>query len=218
MNRHRPSHAAVFAAALLACTSAASASDVALPSGARLDLQPEAAPAPAAEAPLRDAAQPPPRFGAAGTWWWALGGSFADDLDSNQDFGIYGSIRYFIAEDWEFGGQLNLRYIKQEGEDVFGINPVMVIRYHFYKTENWTVFADAGIGVMGSTDTVPEGSTSFNFTPRVGVGVTRQIDDSGTRLEAGLTWMHISNARIKGDRNNESRDAPQVYIGVVFPL
>jgi hypothetical protein len=156
-------------------------------------------------------------FAEKGTWWWGTGGSYANDLSDNHDVGAYLSVRYFLADRWEFGGQLNVRYFAQEGEDAVGFNPVMIFRYHFLKREKWTAFFDFGIGVMVSTDTVPDRSTSFNFTPRVGVGVTREITDGGARLEAGLTWAHISNARIQGDGNNESRDAPQIYVGVVFP-
>ncbi len=209
-------------ATLLAAVNIASAAEpLDSPSGvsARLDLD-SSLPTPSSKDFARESstAEVPAEFASAGSWWWTLGGSFADDFSNNQDFAVYGSVRHFIADGWEFGGQLNLRYIKQKGEDTYGINPVMIFRYHFYRTDHWTLFADAGIGVMLTTDNVPDGATSFNFTPRVGAGLTRKLSDSGARLELGVTWMHISNARIKGDRNNESRDAPQIYAGVIFPF
>jgi hypothetical protein len=69
-----------------------------------------------------------------------------------------------------------------------------------------------------STDDVPNDGTSFNFTPRLGVGFTRQLTDSGIRLEGGLRWAHISNARITGDADNPARDSAMLYVGLIFPF
>src|SRR5436309_3218979 len=61
------------------------------------------------------------------------------------------------------------------------------------------------------------GGTGFDFMPRAGVGFTRRLTDD-MRLEAGLRWHHISNARIHGEARNPSRDAPMFYVGLIFPF
>jgi len=175
----------------------------------------------AAAAPLDT---PPPsspiaaEYGREGTEWWTVGASIANDVRNNRDYGVYASWTKFLVDNVEFTAQLNVRYFAQSGEDAAGLNPVMLFRWHFFNRGGWTLFTDAGIGLLFTNDTVPDGSTSFNFTPRAGGGFTRQLTDSGTRLIVGLTWAHVSNARILGDHNNQSRDSAQVYAGVIFPF
>ena len=84
------------------------------------------------------------------------------------------------------------------------------------------MFTDLGIGLLGATDPVPrrggtEG-TKFNFTPRIGGGFTRQLNDEGVRLEVGLRWAHVSNGRISGNDENPGRDSMMLYTGLIFPF
>lgn len=157
-------------------------------------------------------------FGKEGGQWWTVGASLSNDPRNNRDYGLYGAWTAFMVDNVEFTAQLNIRHFDQSGKDAQGINPVMLFRWHFYNRGNWTMFTDVGIGLLFLNHSVPEGATRFNFTPRAGGGFTRELSDNGTRLIVGLTWAHVSNARILGDRNNESRDAPQIYAGIIFPF
>ena len=48
---------------------------------------------------------------------------------------------------------------------------------------------------------------------------TYRLDETwGARLLGGLTWAHISNARIHDDDNNPGRDSLMLYLGIVFPF
>jgi hypothetical protein len=85
-------------------------------------------------------------------------------------------------------------------------------------TGSWTLFADVGIGVLLATDNTPSGGTGFNFTPRAGVGGTWRLNDEGVRLQAGVRWHHISNARINGETRNPDRDGIMGYVALQFPL
>ena len=212
-------------AAMLVMTCTASASLAAGEdfANARVSIeakQPEAA-APAAEtAPAKvelDAPAAAVRFGQAESKWWSIGAGIANNGSDETDLNGYGSLSYFIADDVEVSGELGLWYYGLQ-EDVFGINPNMVFRWHFLNKGKWTLYADLGIGVMFSTDDVPDDGTSFNFTPRAGGGFTRQILDSGARVQVGVRWAHISNARIGGDQNNPSRDSIMLYAGMIFPF
>ncbi len=161
-------------------------------------------------------AAPVLEFGKEGSKWWSAGATLGHDFADATDVGGFAAFTYFLIDDVEVTGQLGVKYYSQPGDDAVGFNPHFLFRWHFVNTGGWTVFADAGIGVMGSSDNVPFDGTSFNLTPRVGVGFTRRLTDDGTRLIAGLTWAHVSNARIQGDDKNPSRDEPMVYVGVLW--
>lgn len=161
---------------------------------------------------------PAKRFGDRGSWWISLGGGYANDFGDMSDFNAYGAVSNFLADGLEFGVELGGWYFLQDGDDAGGINGSMVVRYHFWRSEDrdWTVYADVGIGLIATSDDVPPGGTSFNFTPRAGVGFTRALTED-LRLQVGLRWHHMSNARIDGDDSNPGHDALMIYAGVVIP-
>jgi len=192
----------------------------------RFRYQPEAPPPSDAGTPAGAQADPEftlapaPRFGAEGTTWVTLGALGAYDFDNNTDANVHGMISHFVVEDLEIGFELGLWGHMQEGDDALGISPNLVIRWHFAHDaeKDWTVYADTGVGMLFSTDNVPEGGTGFNFMPRAGVGFTHRLGEGETRLVAGVRWHHISNARINGEARNPSRDAPAIYAGLAFPF
>jgi len=163
----------------------------------------------------------PDEFASAGSHWGSFGlgitPSFAGD-----SFGFNGtfSYSYFLIDGVEIAGELGSWYYAQDGDDAFGVNPCAVLRWHFWRADDLktTVYADTGIGFMVSNDDIPFDGTSFNFTPRMGVGFTRQLTDSGWRLQGGVRWNHVSNARILSDSNNPSRDGPLLYVNFIFPF
>ncbi len=140
------------------------------------------------------------------------------ETDAAIDQEIAGSIGVFIAPDLEVNGELGLWYFGQEGDDAVGISTSFVFRWHFIHRENWTAHFNAGIGLMGATDEVPDQGTGFNFMPRLGLGFTRELGDSGTRLYGGARWHHISNARINGETRNPDRDGILLEFGLSFPF
>jgi lipid A 3-O-deacylase len=196
-------------------------------------LQPQTQPAQAQAQPER---QPPDRtpgpsagdkegrkpFGTPGAEYWSLAIGAANDFEDATDLNIRGAYSVFLIRDVEFSLELNAWYFDQPGNDAFGINPAFDFKWHFYNGEAegnpWSFFADLGIGLLVASDEVPDGGTAFDFMPKLGVGLTRKLDDAGTRLEAGIQWHHISNARITGDEKNPGRDAPFVYVGVMWPF
>ncbi len=159
-------------------------------------------------------------YGLPGGWWITFGGGYANDFGDEQDLNAHVAFSTFLADELEFSVELAGWYFDQVGTDTGGINPGMVFRWHFWHADNfdWTVYGDVGIGLLFSFDDVPDGGTSFNFTPRAGLGYTTRIDDDGTRLQLGVRYHHVSNARIEGDGRNPSRDSVMVYAGVVFPF
>lgn len=165
-------------------------------------------------------------YGLAGSRWWTVGGAYANDFNSNNDFNVHAAFSQFIADELEFAVEAAGWYFNQAGQDTGGLSGSMVFRWHFLHADDWdwSVFGDAGIGLLGAFDEVPDGGTNFNFLPRAGLGFTKALDPSvsgesrGARLMVGVRYHHISNARIAGDSRNPARDAVMAYAAVVFPF
>lgn len=158
-------------------------------------------------------------FGAKGSSWVTTGLGVAYDFDDSIDVDVWAGYSNFLIDNVEFRLDLRLFYYAQTGDDAVGANPIMMFRWHFYNETPWSAYVDLGIGVFVSSDLVPDGGTGVGFTPTAGLGVTRLLDEStGMRLDLGLRWNHISNARIEGDVRNPGSDGLMIYAGLMFPL
>jgi len=160
-------------------------------------------------------------IGEASRWYFSVTGGVAQDVESDDDSNDFMgalAVHHFLSPEVELVGQVDLFYFDQDGDNAFGAGPSFELRWHFWQRGRWTVFANAGIGVIGSTDDAPAGGTSFNFTPRAGFGATYRIGADNTRLVGGIRWHHISNATISGDDDNPDRDGAMFYAGVMFPF
>lgn len=209
MTRYATIAAAVFVAAI--ASSAAAQGDAVLESNdIAFDLQ-------AREEPV---AGPKP-FGLAGETRLTIGTGVAiefEDNDDSTDYNLALTWSKFLVDDWEFRAGLGAWYFDQTPDSTWGVSPEIAIRWHFINEEPWSVFGEAGIGLLLAADDVPSGGSSVDFMPRVGVGVTHRINSRGDRLEFGVRWHHISNARTVGDSNNPDRDGLMFFAGISFPI
>lgn len=167
----------------------------------------------AAEAPA-----PPARYGAAGTQYVLITGTYASDFQDSNDVALGGGYSRFLADDVEWLLELNGWYHSQEGGDAASLSPVTGFRWHYYNNGRTSLFLNAGIGLLFASDNVPDMGSGFNFTPQIGAGVTHRLTDAGTRLVAGVRWHHISNARINGEDRNPSRDGAALYLQIAVPM
>ncbi len=205
--------------------------EVALPlAQVELSFQPPDATAPgSAESAPAQVAQTTTRsdaYGRSGSRWWTFGGLYANDFDDAQDVNLHVAFSEFLADDLEFAVEAAGWYFDQPGGNTGGVSGSMVFRWHALHAEDyrWTLFGDAGIGLLGAFDDVPSGGTGFNFLPRLGGGLTWALNESvdgasrGPRLMVGVRWHHISNARIQGDDNNPGRDSVAGYVALTIPF
>jgi len=156
------------------------------------------------------------RYGAKKTQHLMFGSMIGPDIDGHVDTNIHGQYTYFVIDDFEVGVEAAFWAIFQN-DDTVGVSTSLVMRYHFYQAQRWSAFGEIGMGMILTGDDVPDTGTSFNLMPRVGAGVTYKLfDDSNTRLITGLRWHHFSNARISGEKSNPARDAPGLYVGLLF--
>ncbi|MDX2116175.1 MAG: acyloxyacyl hydrolase [Planctomycetota bacterium] len=176
-----------------------------------------AAAEPGSEAPAASAREQLPPFGSRGSRYWTVLSGVALHPDS-VDPSLYGGLGFFLTDGFEFNFGLSGWYFVQEGDNAGGANPALGFRYHFMPEKRFNVYLEAGIGLLFTTDDVPEDGTSFNFTPRAGVGTLWQLGNSSNRLDVGLRWHHISNASTDGTDDNPSRDSVMIYAGIVVPF
>ena len=172
---------------------------------------------------LPDPTPAPPAFGEKGSWRWSLSGGGAAEFQETQNrFGLLGGgLSYFLIENLSLELGLNLLFIDQT-DDAFGANFTLLTRWHFLTADRWTIYVDGGAGILGTTDRVPSpdlreprGGGNFTFTPQAGVGFSYELDDDA-RLQFGVRWHHISNARIR--ESNPPRDSFFFYTEVSFPF
>ncbi len=158
----------------------------------------------------------PRAFGEKGSQWITYGTTIANDFDTSFDASVYAAYSTFLSDDVEWSLEVALWGFFQDGADAYGLNPSMAFRWHFWHGERWTIYTDIGIGLLATTDDVPSNGTSLNFTPKAGMGVTyRPWLGEETRVQVGLRWHHVSNARVTGAEDNPARDAPALYVGLI---
>lgn len=160
----------------------------------------------------------PAPFGEEDTSWWSAGVGVGLS-DESTEINPYAMLHWFIADDFEFNLTFGGFYHNQDGDDAASGNFAIGWRWHFSNEPEQSWYLDIGIGLMGSSDEVPDGGTEFNFTPRAGIGTTLEIfEDSRARLDIGLRWYHFSNASISGSDDNPARDGVLLYVGVMVPF
>ncbi len=169
-----------------------------------------------ASAPLLSAlAPPPPRFGAEDSCRWQLLAGYANDFDAAQQGQFGASVSWFAIDDLSIDLQVDGEYFSQPGGSAWGLGGSLLFRWHFYATQTWSLYADAGSGILATTQPTPEGGTSFNFTPQAGGGISFEIAHD-VRLMVGARWYHISNANTGA--TNPGRNSLLGYVMVSFPF
>lgn len=229
--RQRPTFSSILFALAATCPALAQGPDAQVTSltlgDHSLMLRQDAAAAPAAGAPSAPADQAStsqdlapaaaPAFGEAGSWSWSVVGAAAF-TSGDQDYGARLTFGTFLADNFELTFGVAGWYHRQEGDDAGSGNPLFGFRYHFSPPKTFDPYIEVGIGLLFSSDDVPEDGTSINFTPRAGAGVLIRLGESQTRLDLGIGWHHISNASTEGSDDNPSRDSVAIYAGVVVPF
>ena len=160
-----------------------------------------------------------PTFATKGQEHWYIQGAFATTLDRQESdprrFGLVGAgISKFLFDRHSINLELNTIYFNQPGNDALGLNLALLMRWHFIRKSNWSLYIDGGAGVMGTTSDVPRSGASFNFTPQAGAGTTIKLNEQ-QRLMLGLRWHHISHADLFGA--NPGRDSIMGYVGLKLP-
>ena len=89
----------------------------------------------------------------------------------------------------------------------------LLLRWHVYRAETWSVYLDGGCGLVYFAQDVPAGASRLDFTPQIGAGVTCSVA-TDVRLMMGLRWYHLSNGQTNS--TNPGVDMLEAYVGVTF--
>tara|TARA_Y100001933_G_scaffold48276_1_gene46766 strand:- start:190 stop:882 length:693 start_codon:yes stop_codon:yes gene_type:complete len=158
-----------------------------------------------------------PAFGSEGSMRWGVLGGWGVDVkgDSNNELGIGVTWEYFMVDGFAFAPELKLWGFFQDGGDAFGVGLDLLFQWHFIQRDTWSIYADGGVGLLGTSKNVPIGGSEFNFTPQAGIGATFDVGNNN-RWIVGVRWHHISNAGLYSD--NPGRDSVYVYTGITLPF
>ncbi|MEO1144772.1 MAG: acyloxyacyl hydrolase [Cyanobacteria bacterium J06638_22] len=158
-----------------------------------------------------------PVFGADGSERWYIHGGGATTLGGDTSrFGLVGAgASHFFADGHSINLELNSMVFDQPGDDAVGLNLSAILRWHFVREADWSLYIDGGAGILGTTNDVPRRGSSFNFTPQVGGGTTIRLNDE-QRLMVGVRWHHISNADLFS--GNPGLDTIFGYVGLNLPF
>ena len=158
-----------------------------------------------------------PEFGAKGQTRWFLQAAAATEGDG-ESFGLFGGgMSYFFAEGHSVELALNGMAFDLPDKDPVGVNLDLLVRSHWIRGENWSLYIDGGAGILVSTSRVPNSGSSFNFTPQGGVGASFNVNkEKDQRLYLGVRWHHISNANTF--ESNPGLDTYMGYVGMTFPI
>lgn len=160
------------------------------------------------------------------TWFLTVGAGIAPGGNDGTHADMFVACSTFLGTGLEIQFEASGWYFDQnEDDNTAGGGFTVNLRWHCLSGAyeggtgtDWTVFVDAGIGLIVSGDDVPPGGSSVNLAPRVGAGATFRLGDSSTRLVGGIRWHHMSNARSNGDAENPEFNAPMFYVGVEWPM
>jgi len=172
-------------------------------------------------APLLAAQTPPPSDPfSKGSIALELEAAYTDPIRFSTDQYFAGAVglSYYFADNWSASIRAHGFAVQQEfGDDTTGGGASILLRWHFLRSENWSLYIDGGGGLAWSNDPIPFGGTTYNYTGRAGGGVSFRVTDH-IHLLAGARYFHLSNANQHGRQNNPSFDGVEYYVGMMFTL
>ena len=156
-------------------------------------------------------------FGDRGQTRWFIQAGAGTEGDGESLALVGGGLSYFFAKGHSLNLALNGMAFDLPDKDPVGVNLDLLVRSHWIRGENWSLYIDGGAGILVSTSRVPNGGSSFNFTPQGGVGASINVNkEKDQRLLLGVRWHHISNANTF--EANPGLDTYMGYVGMTFPI
>lgn len=119
-----------------------------------------------------------------------------------------------IAEIGVYWGRVYQDKIGFPDETTGGFSMDAGFRYHWLKSDKWSLFSEALIGYSVLSKSLPANGTNFNFVLQGGGGISRELSDR-VRLVAGGRYFHMSNGSFFRTPN-PGYDSLYVYGGVGF--
>ena len=154
---------------------------------------------------------------------------YFDSQDSDRDIWtsqLNTDVGYYLLKDLAVIGNLALfaangnRFLDSDptmtpmDADTFGGGFGGMLHLDVITIDSWSLFLDAGVGMLFTTDDFPPRGTAWNFKYRYGFGIAAPLDDN-LNLIAGFRRLHISNGKgiVPG---NPSYDGNGGYFGLLW--
>ncbi|MFQ5791073.1 MAG: acyloxyacyl hydrolase [Acidobacteriota bacterium] len=151
-------------------------------------------------------------FDSADEWNLSLGGGYAHVIrNSAGDISVaeqgirWGRVfspshgEHWHQGAWQFGLEFHPVFLVLQGETVYGSGVTPSIRRVFTAHGKMVPTLAIGLGILATTEKVPEGESRFNFTPQLGLGFYYFLRPRRA-LVFEYRFHHISNAG-RTDRN-----------------
>ena len=154
-----------------------------------------------------------------GTWTLELSGSYADPIRFSEDRMALGTvgINYYFLDNVSLGFHVSGYGVDQPNDEGYGAGFEGWLRLHLLSFDRFTIFADGGGGRTYFYPETPEGGSKWNWTAKIGGGVSVKLDDD-VYLMGGARYFHVSNGNQWGRENNPSYDAVQYFVGLMIAL
>ncbi len=163
-----------------------------------------------------------------GRWTADVFGMATSNINDQQALNLAGGgigVNRYLEDGVAVRGELIGLAADQASDDDAGGGALNLLgRWHFYRKQRWSLFAEGGAGVMQTSVSVPDGpaiddedGTHFNFSLHAGVGTTYRLWEN-VHLQAAFRYTHISNADISGEDENPGIDSIGGYLGLMIPF
>ena len=137
--------------------------------------------------------------------FWLLAGRWGRQITRDRGQGwVRGHLQYAV--------EVIPAYFQFQSSRVYGggVTPFL-LRYQLSGGRKISPFVEFGAGLLATTSDVPEGTSSFNFTPQGGIGI-QTVPAGRASWTLGVRYHHTSNAGIA--RHNPGINAIMVYTGI----
>jgi hypothetical protein len=151
-----------------------------------------------------------------GAWTGQVFGHVMNDASGHADisYALTLGAGRFVLPGFSLNAEVSGWLVTQDCDDATGVGFAIVPRWHFYRAEFWSIYVDAGLGVIWTNEDVPPGAKKQNYTEFAGLGFTGSITES-LRLMAGARYRHVSNAN---GSDNPGLDNIEGYLGLMLPF
>ena len=152
-----------------------------------------------------------------GTRAFEAGTAYIHPIRFSEDkfYGGSAAAHYYFGDEVSLGVELQGYAVDQVADDTALAAASLVLRWHFYAHDNFSLFVDGAGGVSLAEAEVPVGGSHFNYVPKLGGGATLKLRDN-LHLIAAVRFLHLSNGNLHGLDENPSQDGVQYFAGVLF--
>ncbi len=126
--------------------------------------------------------------GASGREFLSIGGRYGRILTHARGPG-------FLRGHFALNAEVAPLFLMFQESTVYGFNGVMMARYYLATDSRLTPFVSFGLGILVSTDKIPENTARLNFTPQIGAGVSIAAGN-GRMVTLEYRLHHLSNAEL----------------------